>query len=212
MKKITFLLFAISFLFSCASKKEVTKMAEVEKEEAPKTEKNYTVSSGTVNWTGSKMAYDHNGTINISEGKFTADGHKIKSGEFTINMKSLNNVDLKDNLSKKANLEGHLKSADFFDVEKFPTAHFVISSVKEIDTEEANYTITGLLTLKGVSKEVSFPALVVAKQDGTIHAISDKFKINRSDWGIIYGRGVAGAIGDKIISDQIGLQIILGGK
>ena len=113
---------------------------------------------------------------------------------------------------KKDKLEGHLKSGDFFDVETFPTATFSITSVADADTDEANCMITGNLTMKGVTKSVTFPALVVAKEDGTLTAISDKFKINRTEWGIKYGSGITGAIANEAISDNFTLQISLKAK
>lgn len=178
-------------------------------QEAPSLLKNYILKSGTIHWVGSKVAYDHNGTINVSEGKITANGHKIKSGEFTIDLNSFSNNDLKEDQEKKALFEGHLKSSDFFEVKNYPFAHFKISSVKEIEMDEANYSITGLLTLKAISKEVSFPALVVVKSDGTIEAISDKFVINRIDWGIKYPTSLKGTIADALIADNVKLQITL---
>lgn len=175
------------------------------------TAKNYSISSGTINWTGAKLAYDHKGTLDVASGVFSAEGNKIKSGDFVIDMTSLTNTDITD-AAKKGDLETHLKNADFFDVEKFPKATFSITSVADADTDEANCMITGNLTMKGVSKSVTFPALVVAKEDGSLTAVSDKFKINRTDWGIKYGSGLAGVVGDKIISDDFTLQISLEAK
>lgn len=174
--------------------------------------KSYSVTSGTINWTGAKLAYDHKGTLNVESGVFSAEGNKIKSGDFVIDMASLANTDLAGDAGKQAKLEGHLKSADFFDVEKFPKATFSITSVADADTDESNTMITGNLTMKGVSKSVTFPALVVAKEDGTLTAISDKFKINRTDWGIKYGSGITGAVADEAISDDFVLQISLEAK
>lgn len=174
--------------------------------------KSYSTTAGTINWTGAKLAYDHTGTMNIESGVFSAEGNKIKSGDFIIDMTSLKNSDLASKPEDQAKLEGHLMSGDFFDVEKFPKATFSITSVADADTDEANSMITGNLTLKGVTKSVTFPALVVAKEDGSLTAVSDKFKINRTDWGVKYGSGLTGAIGDNIISDDITLQISLEAK
>ena len=176
------------------------------------TAKNYSIAAGTINWTGAKLAYDHKGTLNIASGVFSAEGNKIKSGDFVIDMTSLKNTDLASDAKKQGDLEGHLKGADFFDVATFPKATFSITSVADADTDEANCMITGNLTMKGVSKSVTFPALVVAKEDGSLTAVSDKFKINRTDWGIKFSSGLAGAVGDKIISDDITLQISLEAK
>ncbi len=174
--------------------------------------KNYSIASGTINWTGAKLAYDHKGTLNVASGVFSAEGNMIKSGDFVIDMASLTNTDLAGDAEKKAKLEGHLKSGDFFDVATFPKATFSITSVAKAETDEANCMITGNLTMKGVSKSVTFPALVVAKADGSLTAVSDKFKINRTDWGIKYGSGISGAVADEAIGDDFTLQISLEAK
>ncbi len=178
---------------------------------APAAAKSYTVTEGVINWTGTKVAYGHSGTLNVKNGMLAAEGHKIKSGNFTIDMNTIKNTDIPEP-GKASNLEGHLKNADFFDVANFPTASFAITSVADLDTDDANCSITGNLTLKGISKSVTFPALVVAKADGTLEAISSKFTINRTEWDIKFSSGLAGAIGDKIISDDISLQIKLMAK
>ena len=208
MKNYSFILFLIILSFSCASKKEVAKIIEVT-QETPSTIKNYSLESGTIYWTGSKVVYDHKGTINLSAGQIVADGYEIKSGEFVIDLNSFANVDLENDHQKKAQFEAHLKSADFFDIDRYPTSNFKISSVEEMKTDKANYKITGLLTLKGVTKEVSFPALVVSKSNGTIQAISDKFKINRTDWGIVYASSIVGTVADALIADEVKIQICL---
>lgn len=176
------------------------------------TAKDYSLTSGTVNWTGAKLAYDHSGTLNVASGVFSAEGNRIKSGEFVIDMASLKNTDLASEPEKAAKLEGHLKSPDFFDVEKFPKAIFTITSVTDADSDEANCMITGNLTMKGETKSVTFPATVVAKGDGTIEAISEKFTIDRNEWGVSYGSGLLGAAVDEAISDDFKLQISLTAK
>ncbi|MFK7775992.1 MAG: YceI family protein [Saprospiraceae bacterium] len=213
--KFSFVFMLLALVAGC--KNDKTKAAKtgdaVDTKATPTaTAKTYSNTRGTINWTGAKLAYDHKGTLNVESGVFSAEGNKIKSGDFIINMASLKNTDLAGDAEKQGKLEGHLKSADFFDVAQFPKATFSITSVADADTDEANCMITGNLTMKGVSKSVTFPALVVAKADGSLTAVSDKFKINRTDWGIKYSSGLAGAVGDAIISDDITLQISLEAK
>ena len=210
--KFSFAFTLLALVASCGSDKgKAAKTTDaVDTKAAPTAAaKSYTVSEGTITWVGSKVAYDHSGTLSVSAGTLSAEGNKIKSGDFTIDMASLKNTDLAEDPEKAGKLEGHLKSGDFFDVEKFPTATFSITSVADVDTDEANCNITGNLTMKGVTKSITFPALVVAKADGTLTAISDKFSIDRNDWGVKYGSGLSGAVGDNIISDEVGLQINL---
>jgi len=203
----------LALVASCKNDKaKAAKTGEAKTTATPTTAaKTYSNTSGIINWTGAKLAYDHKGTLKIESGVFSAEGNKIKSGDFVIDMTSLTNTDLTD-AAKKADLEGHLKNADFFDVEKFPKSTFSITSVADANTDEANCMITGNLTMKGVTKSITFPALVVAKGDGSLTAISDKFTINRTDWGIKYGSGLSGAVGDKVISDDFTLQVSLEAK
>ena len=212
--KFSFIFALLALVASCkGDKAKAAKTGEaVDTKAAPTAAaKSYSVTEGTIHWTGAKVAYDHKGTMNVKSGIFAAEGNKIKSGDFIIDMTSLKNSDIPE-AEKKAKLEGHLMSADFFDVEKFPTAAFSITSVADIDTDSANCNITGNLTLKGVTKSITFPALVVAKADGTLEAQSDKFTINRYDWGVKYGSGLEGVVGDNIISDDITLEITLKAK
>ena len=175
--------------------------------------KTYSLSEGTINWTGTKVAYGHSGTLMVKSGTLSAEGNKIKSGDFIIDMVSIKNTDIPEP-EKAGNLEGHLKNEDFFDVAKFPTAAFSITSVKDLDISKGdnNAEITGNLRLKGIEKSVTFPATVMAKADGTLTAISDKFTIDRTEWDIKFSSGLAGAVGDKIISNDISLQISLTAK
>ena len=205
----------LALVTSC--KNDKTKAAKTGEPVATKTEtetkgKTYNLSSGTISWTASKITgKEHKGTLNISSGVFAAEGSKLQKGEFVIDMASLANTDMAGT-DGQGKLEGHLKSPDFFDVEKFAKSTFGITSVADADTDEANCMITGNLTMMGVEKSITFPALVVAQADGTITAISDKFKINRTDWGVKYGSGLLGVAKDKAISDDVTLQIELKAK
>ncbi len=172
---------------------------------------NYNLNKGTLNWTGSKVigGSSHSGTISIALGDIRAKGANIISGQFTIDMKSIENTDMKAGDGKEK-LEGHLKNADFFDVDKFPTSTFVITSATPATgVEDATHNITGNLTLKGVSKSITFPANV-AVVDNKLTAVSPSFVIDRTQWGIEYGSGsIVGLAKDKVISNDIALVLNL---
>lgn len=93
-------------------------------------------------------------------------------------------------------LTGHLKNADFFDVKNQPKATF--KSTKVAKTEKG-YTVTGELTLLGKTKPVSFPATITEK-DGKLE-VSAAFTIDRTDWGMNYGKG---KIDDKV---ELGIKV-----
>lgn len=149
-------------------------------------------SSSTITWTGSKPTGAHSGTFKLAEGSFAVNNNQLTGGSFVIDMNTLNNIDLAADADTKGKLEGHLKSPDFFDVAKYPTAKFEIISVtafvadstQEILLKDATHTIKGNLTLKDSTKSISFPAKVTVDA-ATSAAIAD-FNIDRTDWGINY--------------------------
>jgi polyisoprenoid-binding protein YceI len=112
-------------------------------------------------------------------------------------------------------LIGHLKSDDFFAVEKHPRANFKITSVAPIKgaiAGAANYTVNGNLTIKGITNPVSFPA-VIAFNNNTITAKSAPITLNRTKWDIRYGsKTFFENIGDKAIYDDFTVQFNLVAK
>lgn len=133
------------------------------------------------------------GALSIQSGELNVDGGQLTAGNFVIDMASLKvdpaSVTEKD--KKSTDLEGHLKNEDFFNVTKFPTADFKITSVADLATAPANAvagankTVSGNLTLLGKTLNVSFPAKVDVAE-GTA-AIQANFTVNRADWGIKFG-------------------------
>ena len=155
------------------------------------------------------------GTLAIKSGEVSVEGEELTAGEFVIDMTSLKvdpaSVTEKD--KKFSELEGHLKSADFFDVEKNPTADFKITGVTALDAaaakdavEGANKTVSGNLTLKGKAVNVSFPAKVtIANGTATLQA---KFTVNRTDWDIKFGASEADPAEWMISKDiEIGINV-----
>lgn len=182
---------------SCGDKKSDTTTATQEQSVADKKGDIFAVDSvaSKVNWKAfHKGGFAPRwGTLAVSTGELSIAENQLTSGDFTIDMKSLKvdpaSVTEKD--KKFTDLEGHLKSPDFFDVEKNPTADFKITKVEELvagatnPVEGANKTISGNLTLSGKTMNVTFPAKVdIVDKTATIKA---QFTVNRSDWGIKFG-------------------------
>ncbi|PKF75672.1 YceI family protein [Chryseobacterium sp. PMSZPI] len=137
------------------------------------------------------------GTLTVKSGDLSIEGGQVVAGNFNIDMTSIKvdpaSVTEKD--KKPADLETHLKSADFFDVEKNPVSDFKITSVADLKDAPkdavagANKTVSGNLTLLGKTMNVSFPAKVdVTDNSADIQA---KFTVNRTDWGIRFGTSEA---------------------
>ena len=198
MKKINvFALAAVTlFLTSCGGKSSDVSTTE-EQQVAEKQGELYLVNleSSKVDWKAfHKGGFAPRwGTLAIKSGEISVEGGELAAGDFVIDMQSLKvdpaSVTEKD---KKYNeLEDHLKSADFFDVEKNPTADFKITSVSNLETPVegavagANKTVSGNLMLKGKSLNVTFPAKVTVT-DGNV-ALQAKLNVNRTEWDIKFG-------------------------
>jgi len=110
---------------------------------------NVDVKQSKIEWTGSKKSGYHPGTFTLKSGSVSVENGKLTGGSFVIDLASLKVLD-----EAGAQLEGHLKGKDFFDVEKNGTATFDIKSVNYISDSKAN--IDGELTIKGVKAKVSF--------------------------------------------------------
>ena len=167
-------------------------------------------TKSTIEWVGSKPAGKHNGTIALSNGELSLNNGKVESGKFTIDMNSITVLDLKAGDGKE-DLEGHLKGlgkeedADhFFNTKKFPEGTFEITSVATVD---AVTTVSGNLTLKGITKPVSFPAMILV--DGnTVTLNSETFKIDRTHWNVNYAsKSVFDNLKDKFVNDEIELKV-----
>ena len=155
----------------------------------------------TVEWYGSKIGGDHDGFIQLKSGSFKLKNDKIVDGNFVIDMTTITNTDIEDE-EYNAKLVGHLKSDDFFGVEKFPTANFVVTSSTEFKGGKA--TITGDLTIKGKTESMSFDVV----RNGNDY--STKIDVDRSKFDVRYGSdSFFDNLGDKVIADIFTLDIKL---
>jgi len=145
-------------------------------------------ANSTLGWTGSKMVGigSHSGTIAISEGSINVENGNITAGSFTVDMKKIVCTDSGLPAEFNAKLIGHLGADDFFNVEKFPTAKFEITGVKAEASGENTHVISGNLTLRDSTKNISFPAAVTISADGV--TAKGKTTINRLDWGVNYDK------------------------
>lgn len=163
-----------------------------------------------VNWTGYKIGSKHTGHIEISSGQLLFIDEVFAGGNFEIDMATVVNKDI-EAPDMKTKLEDHLKSPDFFDVKKHPTATFKIDEVVPYGTVGENktkYKVVGQLTIKGITKEIKFETDFF--EYNTSYSITARLKLDRSDFNIQYGSGSFFAeIGDKIIYDDVLLDLSL---
>ena len=222
MKYYSFLIaaLALSLLASCSGENKAAKADVKSAAEAPaiKTDGDSSLKVNTatslINWTGSKPAGKHTGTIKISEGEIFLDAGDINGGKFTIDMNSITVTDLDG--EGKANLEGHLKGSKeenqdhFFNVKKYPTSTFTITKVAKLagDTE-ATHLVYGNLTIKDITKEVGFKANINTA-GGKVKVSTPEFTIDRSEFNVTYGSAkFFDDLKDKVISDDIIFKIDL---
>ena len=155
----------------------------------------------TINWLGKKIGGQHEGLIKLKSGTLEEKGDKIVSGSFLIDMTSLTNTDLTD-ADYNQKLVGHLKSDDFFGVEKFPTAALKITKSTKFSNGKAS--VTGNITIKGKTESITFD---VVKKGSSYTA---KLEIDRSKHGVKYGStSFFDTLGDKAIDDIFILDIKL---
>lgn len=166
-----------------------------------------------INWTGKKPTGEHKGYVKLREGELLVENNEVKGGSFLLDMNSIDNTDLK-NEESKTKLVNHLKSPDFFDVKKYPTAKFVITNVTRInngDRKDRNSThrIDGNLTMKGITKKVSFEASINTL-NGKIAANTPGFSVNRTEWGVNHqSKSIFANLRDDFVNDEIDLSIDL---
>jgi len=171
----------------------------------------YKVSTKTskIEWVGKKVTGQHSGTISLKEGSINTDGNKVTGGSFTFDMTSINVTDLKAGQGKEK-LEGHLGSGDFFNIAEHKTSMFKVKSVSAMDEDARGYNhkVSGDLTIKGITKPISFPARIEFRDNAV--AVYADFNVDRTMWDIKYGSGkFFDSLGDNMIEDnfQIKLQI-----
>ena len=144
--------------------------------------------NATVEFVGSKVTGSHNGGFRQFTGEFhVVDGKLADMGNKVV-------IDTTSIWSDNERLTGHLKSPDFFDVARFPTATFETTRVQETGNSA---TVTGNLTLHGVTKQISFPATVSVSETGV--TAKAEFSIKRFDFDIKYPGRANDLIRDEVV-------------
>lgn len=201
MKKLIVAVIALSSMVACKSeKKEKVEVKEEVKVEKVVVTNNVNIEASVLTWKGTKASGEsHNGTVALKEGSLAIENGKVSGGEFVVDMNSIANLDVESE-KYRAKLVGHLKNADFFDVEKFPTSKFVITSVED---KEGKLAVTGNLTIKDVTKSITIPATLTT-EEGVSTFKSDVFHVDRADFNVKYGsKKWFDNLKDKFIKDLV---------
>ena len=164
------------------------------------------LANSKVMWTGTMLGVkSHNGTVALTDGKITTKGGQLVSGSFAVDLNSIAPLDTNyapegAKQYTKTMLIGHLKSADFFAVDSFPTAMFEISSV------EGNVA-TGMLTVRGKTHEEKVTDIVIT-ENGDMVTASGNLVFDRQKYGVAWSSGAK----DMVLNDNIELSIEMSGK
>jgi polyisoprenoid-binding protein YceI len=162
--------------------------------------KKINVEKSKINWVGKKVTGEHSGTINFKDGVLVFEKNKVKGGNFTVDMTSINTTDLSGEWKDK--LDGHLKADDFFGTDKHKTS--TLKFTKIADKGNGVYTVTADLTIKGITNPVTFDLTVKGNTATT------SFKVDRTKYGIKYNsKNFFESIGDKAIYDDFELTVNL---
>jgi len=153
-----------------------------------------TPANSKVEFIGSKVTGSHNGSFEKFSGEVDYVNNDPTKSHVNVTM------DVKSIKTDDPKLTEHLMTPDFFDANKFPEAKFVSTEIKPGGDKGASHTVTGNLTLHGVTKSITFPATIAVTPDAA--TVDANFAINRKDFGINY----AGAA-DNLIRDDVVMKL-----
>lgn len=156
------------------------------------------VDNSSLNWKGYKPTGSHTGIITLASGNIVVKNNKLTGGSFVANMSTIKDAD------GRAKLEGHLKSEDFFEIAVFPTSKFEITGIAN---KADKIQITGNMTIKGITKQISFPATLSVNKD-MVTLVSETFQINRADFNVKYkSKTFFNDLKDKFVNDEFDFQV-----
>src|ERR1035437_1359260 len=144
------------------------------------------VAASSITWTGKKLVGSHTGKVSIKDGEFEFKNNKLANGVVNVDLTTITNEDQKDPVYNKK-LVTHLKSEDFFNVEKFPIATFKVTSMSELHNfvpGQPNLDVKGSLTIRGVTKPFETKLFYTPNKTG-FH-IQGKLMIERTQFGLKY--------------------------
>lgn len=209
MRKITLFLALAAITFACSNNADKAETTEVT-EASGNVEAGMPLTSSKLKWTGKKLTGEHFGTVNIAAGNLIVENGQLTGGTFTMDMKSIVVEDLTDPDYNK-DLTDHLNSPDFFDTANHPEAKFEITGVEALAAADAagnTHTISGNLTIKGITNGIKFPATVTLTEGKA--GAKATFAIDRTLWDIKFKSGkFFPELGDKAIADEIGIALEL---
>lgn len=153
-------------------------------------------AASSVGFTGAKVTGQHNGSFPTFTGTIDLDPARVENSRITAD------IDTTSVTTDSPRLTEHLKSADFFDVARFPRATFTSTAIAAGGAHGATHTVTGTFALHGVTRSISFPATVAVSP--TEVTATAEFVINRREYGIVYA-----GMPDNLIRDDVAMHLRL---
>lgn len=171
------------------------------------------LENSSIEWLGTKPTGTHWGKVKLNDGVVYVSKNKVVGGKMTIDFNTIAVLDIEDP-DLNGRLLGHLKSADFFNVDSFPSATFQIAALEELDKNAQpidgifpTHTVKGNLTMRGITKGISFPARLEV-DDSKVKVLTPQFFINRTQWNVNYGsKSIFANLKDNFINDEMGIKI-----
>lgn len=161
------------------------------------------IANSKITWLGKKVTGEHSGTINLADGEITVNKDMLTKASFVIDMNSLKSTDMSDE-GYRAKLDGHLKSDDFFGVEKFPKASFVMD--KAVKIQKGTTFVNGKITIKGTTLPMTVKVVITDVPEGK--RIFADLTIDRTKFNLRYGSGsFFDNLGDKTIYDDFNVSL-----
>lgn len=167
-------------------------------------------SASILYWIGTKPTGEHKGAFHFQEGKLFVKDSTLTGGQFTIDINSLQNIDLASKPDMQQKLVEELRGSNFFDADSFPTARFEITEIsgfhpaenEEVLLKDATHMIKGNLTIKNITKNITFPAKIVIAE-GKVKAEAN-FNLDRTQWGMTYRADKS--LQDKLINSIVNIH------
>ena len=210
MKKfiIPALLFAAVMTTSCGSNAVEASDAKEVKEVAITGTYNVLGDHNHVDWKAWHLGKtgERYGKVSLQDAEASVNEGSLVGGKFVMDLTALTVENFGDDTAQNEKLKGHLTSGDFFLTDSFPTATFEITNV-DTTSGDFNSVLTGNLTIKGVSKSISFKSNVEITKEA-VSIASETFEVNREDWGLTYhNEGTVGVPADYLIANEIAFTI-----
>ena len=168
-------------------------------------------NKSSIVWSAKKVTGSgHTGTVRVSSGVIYVKGNAGITGKVKIDMNAMVITDISD-AGTNANFLNHLKADDFFNTVAFPDAMFEVTSVQDAKVNNGTtHNVTGNMTIKGITKPLSFPAKITG--GGNQVFVEGSVGVDRSQFDVRYGStAFFDNLGDKAIDNIFNLNIKLVG-